>query len=135
MILVDTDVLVDVATQREPHAGSSMQLLDLLERRSRMAFVSWHTLSNFYYIVRPIRGATQARAFLLDVTRFALVVPTDAEAFRYAASLEIPNLEDAMQIGAAWACGAQWIATRNVNDFRKSPIPARRPEQLLKELA
>lgn len=135
MILLDTDILVDVAGDREPHAAASAALLDLLEARRRAAVVAWHTLSNFSHIVRPLRGADRARAFLTDVVRFAVVVPTDTEAFRYAVSLDLPDLEDAMQVAAAWACGARWIATRNVSDFRKSPIPARRPEQLLKELA
>ncbi len=32
-----------------------------------------------------------------------------------------------MQVGAALACAAECIATRNARDFRKSPIPAVTP--------
>jgi len=135
LILLDTDVLIDVALDRAPHADASAGLVELLERRSRMAFVSWHTLSNLYYLTRPLRGPEAATAFLERLTRFALVAPGDTEAFRFAASLEMPDLEDAMQVAAAWSCGARFIATRNTRDFRKSPIPARTPAQLLKELS
>jgi predicted nucleic acid-binding protein len=135
VILLDTNVLIDVALDRAPHADGSSALLELLERRGRMAFVSWHTLSNLYYVARPRRGGAEATAFLNRLTRFAQVAPGDTETFRFATSLDMPDLEDAMQVAAAWSCGARFIATRNPKDFRKSPIPARTPEQLLKELA
>ena len=134
MILLDTDVLIDVALDRAPHAESSVALLELLERRPRMAFVAWHTVANFFYLVRASRGAEQARDFLVDLTGFVTVAPTDTDDLRYAASLPLPDLEDAMQVAAARACGAQYIATRNVKDFRKSPVPARTPAELLEEL-
>ena len=135
MILLDADVLLDVALDREPHAAAAGDLLGLLERRRRKAFVAWHTLSNVYHLILPLRGTGDARAFLVDLTGFVLVAPTDTDSFRYAASLDLPDLEDAMQVAAAWSCGARYIATRNVKDFRRSPVPARSPEQLLKELA
>ncbi len=135
MILLYTDVLLDVALDREPHAEASLALLELLERRPRMAFVAWHTAANFFYLVRPTRGAEQTRDFLVDLTAFVTVAPSSTADLRFAASLPLPDLEDAMQVAAARACGAQYIATRNVKDFRKSPIPARTPAQLLEELA
>ena len=91
MILLDTDVLIDVALDRAPHAANAARLLDLLERRPRMAFVAWHTLSNFYYLVSPTRGRRDARDFLVDLTRFVLVAPTDTEAFQFAALLPMPD--------------------------------------------
>ena len=135
MILLDTDILLDVALDREPHAEASIALLELLERRPRMAFVAWHTVANFFYLVRPASGAEQTRDFLVDLTGFVAVASSSTADLRFAASLPLPDLEDAMQVAAARACGAQYIATRNVKDFRKSPVPARTPAQLLEELA
>lgn len=99
-----------------------------------MAFLAWHTLSNFCYLVSPKHGRDDALGFLVDLTRFVSVAPTDTEAFRYAATLPLPDFEDALQVAAAHACGASWIATRNVRDFRKSPIPALTPAQILAKL-
>jgi len=135
VILLDTDVLIDVALDRAPHAAYAAGLLDLLEHRPRMAFVAWHTLSNFYYLVSPTRGRRDAREFLVDLTRFVLVAPTDTEAFQFAALLPMQDFEDALQVGAARSCGASVIATRRLKDFRKSPVPARTPKQLLAELS
>ena len=107
MILLDTDVLIDVALDRDPHVEAAAELLTLLERRPRMAFVAWHTLSNFYYLVSPARGRDDARAFLVDLTRFVSVAPTDTEDFHFAAGLALGDFEDALQVAAARACGAK----------------------------
>ena len=56
IVLVDTDVLIDIALDRMPYVESSSALLDKLEQRPGTAFVAWHTLSNFYYLVTPTRG-------------------------------------------------------------------------------
>ena len=134
MILLDADVLIDVALDRQPHAGPAGELLTYLERRPRMSFMAWHTLSNFYYLVSPAHGKLDARAFLVDLTRFVSVATTDTDAFRYAASLPMSDFEDALQVAAAYACGATRIVTRNVRHFRNSPIPARAPAEILAEL-
>lgn len=130
-MLIDTDVLIDVALDRTPYAEASAELLTMLEARPRSAFVAWHSLSNFYYLVRPTRGGGEVRRFLDDLTRFLLVAPTDTDAFRYALQLPVPDFEDAMQVAAAHACGAQVIVTRNVKHYEASPIPARMPAEVL----
>ena len=134
MILIDTDVLIDLALDRDPHAGPAAALLDHLERWPRRAFVAWHSLSNFYYLVSPHRGKQSTRAFLLDLTRFVAVAPSDTEALRFAAQLPVNDFEDALQVAAARACGASFIATRNIKDYRHSPIPALLPQAVLEEL-
>ena len=44
------------------------------------------------------------------------------------------DFEDALQVAAARACGAQHIVTRNFRDFDRSPIPALTPAEALHEL-
>jgi predicted nucleic acid-binding protein len=131
MILLDTDVILDVALDRSPHVGASAALLDLAERRAPAAFVAWHTLSNLYYLLRPTRSGNDVKDLLVALTEFARVAPVDTDAFRLAVALPMADLEDAMQVAAAQACGAMYIATRSVRDFERSPVPARKPEQLL----
>ena len=46
----------------------------------------------------------------------------------------MPDFENAMQVAAARACGARHIITRNVSDFRRSPIPALTPRDALDTL-
>ena len=133
-MLLDTDVLIDVALDRRPHSGPSSEFLERVEHGPRRAFVAWHTLSNFYYIVTSERGDTDARDFIAELTRFVAVAPADTAALRYAVSLPMADFEGAMQVAAARACGAQHIVTRNVRDFARSPIPALTPREALARL-
>ena len=130
-MLLDTDVLIDVALDRRPHSGSSSELLNRIERGPQRAFVAWHTLSNFYYLVRSAHGDADARDFISELVRFVAVARADTAAARYAVSLPMADFEDAMQVAAARACGAQHIVTRNVRDFVRSPIPAVTPQEAL----
>lgn len=135
IVLVDTDVLVDVALDRARHATDAAALLDALEHGASRGFVAWHTISNFYYLVSPRYGRAGTRQFIDELVHFLDIAATTRAHLRSAAQLPFKDFEDAMQVGAAMACSADFIATRNVRDFRKSPIPAMPPSQVLARLA
>ena len=134
MILLDTDLLIDVALDRHPHSDTASELLDRIEGGAEAAYIAWHSVSNFCYIVAPTLGGVSARDFILDLTRFVGVATTDTEGIRYAAELPMTDFEDAMQVAAARACGARHIVTRNVRDCERSPIRAVEPQEALSGL-
>ena len=131
MMLLDTDVLMDIALDRRPHSDPAVALLDRIESTGETMFVAWHSVSNFHYLVSPSHGRRSARDFIAELTRFVQVAPADTEAIRYAASLPMKDFQDAMQVAAARACGASRIVTRNIKDYRRSPIPAISPQEAL----
>ena len=135
IVLVDTDVLIDVVLDRAPFADHAAALLDALERGPSRGWLAWHSISNFYYLVSATQGRAATFTFLDELTQFLDVAPTTRDHLRRALKFELKDFEDAMQVGAATACGADFIATRNVRDFRKSPIPAVTPAQALARLA
>ena len=134
IVLVDTDVLIDVALAREPFVGPAVRLLESLEQRPGAAYLAWHSLSNFHYMVAPTRGRSDAKGFLLELSRFIGVAPTTTESLRIAGGLEMADFEDALQVAAALACRAEVIATRNLKDYKRSPVPALSPEAVTEAL-
>ena len=124
-------MIINVALDRHPHSGPASELLDRLERGQESAFIAWHTVSNFYYLVAPRRSGPGARDFVEQLTQFVAVATTDTDAIQYATKLPMADFEDAMQVAAARACGARHIITRNLADFRRSPIPAIAPRDAL----
>ena len=132
-VLIDTDVLLDVALDRQPFVEAALSLLDLLEHRTASGFMAWHTAANFYYLVKPKRGSSDARALLLDLVEFVAIAPTTTESLRQAGRFKMRDFEDAMQVAAGLACGAEVVATRNVRDYAASPIRAMKPADLLNE--
>ncbi len=135
IVLVDTDVLLDLALDRAPYAEDAAALLDRLERGPSRGVVAWHTLSNFYYLVAPRRGRADARRFLAELCRFLDVAPVTTEHARLAVDSGLKDFEDAMQMAAAVAAGAEVIATRNVKDFKRSIVPAITPREVMARLA
>ena len=135
MILLDTDILIDVALDREPYSEPGFELLEHIESGVEPASIAWHTISNLYYIVRPNLGDVTTRQFIRELTDFVYVAETDTESIRFANRLPMTDFEDAMQVAAAQACNAQFIVTRNIRDYEQSPIPAMTPQQSLEQLA
>ncbi len=131
IILLDTDVLIDVALDRTPHSDPAAALLDVLEQTPGSAYVAWHSFANFYYLVRPTHGHGSTKNFILDLLKFVEVAQTTTSDLSVAAHLEMKDFEDAMQVAAALACNADVIATRNVRDYNKAPVHAAVPADLI----
>ena len=131
IVLIDTDVLLDVALNREPFTEFSAKLIDRVEQNIIEGFIAWHSLSNFYYLIAPSSGKKKTRAFISELLKFVNVSSTDTKSAEYALSLNVPDFEDALQMSAAKECNADYIITRNIKHYKKSPILAITPKELL----
>ena len=133
-MLIDNNVLLDLGLDRKPDSLITEELLNRISRSATTAFVSWHSIATCHYIMeRDIDRAT-ARAFVEQLTALLTVAPVGHQSLLYALSLPMADFEDAMQVAAAHACGADHIVTRNQRDFADSPVPAITPAQALREL-
>ncbi len=134
MILIDSDVLVDDALDRYPYSVESKEFLERVEQTQGYVYIAWHTVSNVYYLVDRYGSDELARRFIRRLLSFADIATTTTEDLRYALELNMRDFEDAMQVAAAQACGAEYVVTRNIQDFVNSPIRAIEPRQALAEL-
>jgi len=124
-ILIDTDVLLDVALNRKPYAPASAEVLRWVEAGNDAA-VAWHSISNCAYMLRG-----EGRAFLKQLLSLVEVAEVATKEARYALDLPMSDLEDAMQVAAAQRFGAKYVVTRNLPDYKNSPVPALSPDQFL----
>lgn len=125
-ILIDTDVLLDVALDRKPHVTDSAAVLRWAAATGD-ACVAWHTLTNLSYL---LKGG--ARTFLENLLEIVSVAPVDETDALRALSLPMKDIEDAFQAASALAWKADWIVTRNVSDYAKSPVRAISPGAFLR---
>jgi predicted nucleic acid-binding protein len=132
--LVDTNVLLDVALQRQPFLTDSDTVVKWAQSHPGQGFVAWHSISNIYYIVQKELGDAEARQFigtLLDI--FEVAVTSTASA-KHALRLPMRDFEDALQVAAAIAAAADVIVTRDVTDYSGSTVPAQPPAGFLAAL-
>ncbi|MCH4564725.1 MULTISPECIES: type II toxin-antitoxin system VapC family toxin [Halomonas] len=131
MILVDTNVLLDVIQKREPHYPASAAVIDGILRHRYRGTLSAHAVTTIHFLVHRYQNgdlAHQAVAWLLR--HFDIASVGRAELWR-AQGLGWADFEDAVVAAAAETRGCHTIVTRNVRDFAGSPVPAMTPEEYL----
>jgi predicted nucleic acid-binding protein len=121
-ILIDTNILLDVALARPEFYADSAKVLDWAELNPKQAAVAWHSISNIAYLVKQ-----DVRAFIADLLLFVEVVAGDTSTVRQALAMQTKDLEDALQASAAIEFGADMIVTRNVKDYKQLPIKTLTP--------
>ncbi len=131
-IFLDTDILIDVALDRMPFSNDASILLDKLEMRQADGFIAWHSLSNLYYICSSSVGDRKLKEYVRDLLLFLSVSETTTKDAIYALDLNVSDFEDAMQIAAAISSQADFIVTRNIRDFKHSPVPASLPGEIIR---
>ena len=125
-ILIDADVLLDAALDRAPHAEHASRILRAVQSGELIAFVAWHTISNVYYMLGQAAGRGRVHDFIRDLARLVDVAPVDKDSIGIALSLDMRDFEDAMQVACALTAKVDAIVTRNVSDFRNSPVSVMR---------
>ena len=130
-ILLDTNVFLDVLLERKDWVNSSQAILDWCEANTGSAWVSWHTLSNLYYVGTKIVGSVAAGEFIDTILKEFQVCPVSTETAHISRKLQFSDYEDAMQAACALSAGVDWIITRNIKDFASSPIRAISPDEFV----
>ncbi len=131
-IFIDTDILIDVALDRTPFSNDASLLLDKLEMKQADGFIAWHSLSNLYYICSSSIHDKKLKEYIKELLSFVSVSETTTKDAIYALGLNVGDFEDAMQISAAISCKADFVVTRNIRDFKHSPVPPCLPGEIIR---
>ncbi|MEG4209343.1 PIN domain-containing protein [Microcoleus sp. S13_B4] len=76
-ILIDTNIIVDVALDREPFFAESDRILTFVEEAQIQGYISASTFSDLYYIIRRDRGRDWTLDFLRQLATFCQVATVD----------------------------------------------------------
>lgn len=134
-LLIDINVILDVALERAPFAKDAARLLVSVDRGRAKGYVATHTVTTLFYVVAKNRGADAATRVVSNMLRVLDVVPADRADLRDAISLGWKDFEDAVQAVCASKINADFIVTRDLSDFKKSQVPAVDPAGALARLA
>ena len=131
ILVVDTNVVLDVLLARAPWDAEAVPLLDAIARGRARGVVAAHTLTTIYYIVERAKNRTAAVTAVGDLLLVMDVVPLDAADFQRALALGLRDYEDAVQVAACLRIGARFLVTRNPRDFKGAPVTTRSPGEVL----
>ena len=129
-LFVDTNLLLDVLAKREPFYAAAARIWTLSETGACESFVSAISFNNIYYIVRKAENAAIARKALRLLRDVFISVAPDRRILNQAIDSDIDDFEDAIQFFSAVHAGADYLLTRNVDDFPTGALPILTPEEL-----
>lgn len=134
MILIDLNVVLDVIQKREPHYRSSAAVLERVIQKEDSAALPAHTFTTAHYLISRFQKRAIADQVIGWLLEHFTMAPVDHPTLTKAKLLNWPDFEDAVVAAAAQATNCTTIVTRNVKDFRLSPISALTPDEYLAEL-
>lgn len=133
-VFFDTNILLDqLDDQREGHQAV-LELEECLKVRKATVLCSWHSLSIIEFVGAKVFGRKAIHAALRHLLRDCIVPETGShhamEAFAYIEK----DFEDALQISAAIAGGADYLVTADKTGFKRSPVRVVTARELVSQL-
>lgn len=132
-LFVDSDVVIDFFTDREPYANPASELFELNEQRNVKLYLSAVSINNIYYIVRKFLGHKKTLEVVETLTEMTEIVGTTKKEIIRALKNDFTDYEDSIQYSSALTIkDLDVIITRNIKDYRSSSIAVMTPLNFLK---
>ncbi len=127
--MFDINVILDILANREPFLDDSRSAFMRAIENDDEPFVAVHALSTLYYLLgsattRKLRDA--AMGWIFNSFKIAGAGEVEANAAR---AMKFRDFEDALVAACAVSSSCEVIVTRNLKDFRNSPIRAVHPRE------
>jgi len=134
-VLIDTNVIIDILEHREPFYDDSYKVLQLGLEGEIETIMSAGDITNVYYIIKKnIHDSILAREKIFIISSMVKICNSTPEDILNASILFMPDFEDAVIASAAKREKADYIITRNEENFINSPVPALNPSKFIKML-
>lgn len=130
-VFVDTNVPLDVLARRQPFYRAAAQVWSLAERGEIQACVSAISFNNAYYIIRKAAGKEKAQEALRLLRGVFTPVAPDAQILNQAIDADMDDFEDAIQFHSALRARADYLLSRNPDDFPDSGPPVVSPDEFI----
>lgn len=129
VILVDTNIVLDVLLKREPYRTNSEIILSKCADRQIIGYLAAHTIPNIFYILRKSYTRQERRKLIKNLCSIFRVSDLNLDKILSAIDNEdFTDFEDCLQEECAVNIMADYIVTRNPKDFEKSRVKVIDPE-------
>ena len=132
-LFIDSDVIIDFFTDRQPHANPASELFELNEQGKLNLFISAVSINNIYYIVRKFLAHKKTLEVVETLTEMTEIIGTTKREILQALKNDFTDFEDSIQYSSALNIkNLDAIITRNIKDYRNSSIAVMTPLNFLK---
>ncbi len=130
-VLIDTNVVLDVLCNRTDFVEESKKVLKLCEVKKINGYVSALSIANIMYIMRKELENDKIQDIIKKLSLIFDIIDLTGIDLIKASTLNFNDYEDAIQSVQAKRIKANYIITRNINDFLKSDILPIKPKDFL----
>ena len=130
-VFVDTDILFDLLSNREPFYEPAAYLFSNADRNKLKICVSSLSFSNLNYILSKQYTPDQARKKLLKFKTLVTVLAVSEKIVELALSSNFKDFEDGLQYFTAIENNIKILLTRNLKDYKTADITVMTAEQFL----
>ncbi len=130
-VFLDTDVLLDVFLEREPHHSVALRLLTDLRRSGTSCFTSAVVLANMNYILAKAKGREYSVNKLRSLRRMVGIALIDETIVDAALAAPNRDFEDSLQLHSANGSGIETLITRNAKHYPKGLIRVTSPVEYM----
>jgi predicted nucleic acid-binding protein len=131
-VYVDTDIILDLLSYREPFYIHSANLFSAADKNEIKLFVSSLSFANLNYILSRQFSAEQAMKKLFKFKTLVTVLAVTDKIVELALSSDFKDFEDALQYFSATENSIKIFLTRNLKDYKNAEISILTAEQFLK---
>ena len=117
-ILFDINVILDVLQERPGFYDHSAQAVALVETGIIIGWLAAHTITTLFYLISKDRSPGQAKVTITGLLNYFKIAPLDHQTIEQALNLPYRDFEDAVQMIAASRISADYLVSRNVQDFQ-----------------
>jgi len=131
-LFIDTNIVIDLLSRREPYYKESAALFSLADRKKIELSVSSLTMANTSYVLLKQLNTKKVREVLRKLRLVVTVLPLDDKIIGLALNDEtFSDFEDGLQYFTAIENEQEIIITRNLKDYKMSQIPVMTAKQFL----
>ncbi len=135
-ILIDTNVIIDALTSREPFRKDAEQIFLLAANQIENMYITASSATDIYYLVRKhLHSTEQAKSVMSKLYELFHILDVTSVDCQEALSSEVNDYEDAVLSCCAFRNHMDYIVTRNVKDYEKSKTSAILPETFINVVA
>ena len=130
-IFLDTNVILDVLTKREPFYIDSSKILTFVNEKIVSGYISAITVNNVYYILRKLKDKDTAKNFIKEILESFETIPLTKDILTQANKISTRDFEDGIQYFSALGYGCDFLITRNDKDYPSLGIRIMTPTEFI----
>lgn len=132
-ILIDTNIIIDTLTSREPFRESAEQIFMLAANQIEDMYITASSATDIYYLVRKhLHNTEQSKNTMSKLYQLFGILDVTASDCQDALLLDMKDYEDAVISCCAKRNQMDYIVTRNIKDYEHSKVKVLLPDEFIR---